>query len=237
MNSYLVGVLKAGRMKKGLKQKDVADKLGIKPSTLSGYENGTSEPDIDTYMEMLRMYDLDYVSILNTAYDLPEEDIILTSKEKDLIRSYRGLEDADKVLIESLVYRLSDTPELENGIQYIEKKYFFAGPSAGRGSEIMDTSSTIRVKDSKNVRDADYIVQVDGDSMLPKFKDGDFVTVKMAAEVRPNEVGIFVVDGQTYIKQAQQGRLHSLNPLYPDIEIKDFDDAFCIGKVTGKADI
>lgn len=240
MDSYLVGVLKEGRQRKGLKQKEVADRLGIKPSTLSGYENGTSEPDIDTYMKMLRMYDLDYVSILNTAYDLmPNDDIVLSADEKDLVLNYRSLEEEDKRMISKLAQRLVKEPEEEEAAfpMYIEKKYFYGRPSAGNGSEVFDTSSMIRVKETKNSKDCDFILQVDGDSMLPKFKNGDLVTVKKADEVRPNNIGIFVVDGQVYIKQVQKGRLHSLNPIYPDIEIKDFDEVYCIGKVTGKAEI
>ena len=36
------------RKRKGLKQKDLAAKLGIAANTLSQYETGTREPDIET---------------------------------------------------------------------------------------------------------------------------------------------------------------------------------------------
>ena len=42
MNEYLVTKLKEGRINKGLKQSDVAIKIGVKGNTLSNYENGVS---------------------------------------------------------------------------------------------------------------------------------------------------------------------------------------------------
>ena len=49
MNEYLISKLKEGRLSKGLKQSDVTKFTGIKNTTLSNYENGVTEPDIDTF--------------------------------------------------------------------------------------------------------------------------------------------------------------------------------------------
>lgn len=49
MNEYLVAQLKQGRLDKGLKQSDVTKLTGIKNTTLSNYENGITEPNIDTF--------------------------------------------------------------------------------------------------------------------------------------------------------------------------------------------
>ena len=49
MNKYIIEKLKEGRSNANLKQSEVAKKLGVKANTLSNYENGVSEPDIDTF--------------------------------------------------------------------------------------------------------------------------------------------------------------------------------------------
>ena len=46
MNEYLIKKLKEGRLCKGLKQSDVAKKIGVKGNTLSNYENGVSPTSI-----------------------------------------------------------------------------------------------------------------------------------------------------------------------------------------------
>ena len=49
MNRYIIEKLREGRVNAKLKQSDVAKLIGIKGNTLSNYENGVSEPSIDTF--------------------------------------------------------------------------------------------------------------------------------------------------------------------------------------------
>ncbi|MGP4041934.1 helix-turn-helix domain-containing protein [Gracilibacillus sp. D59] len=50
--------LKKLRENKDLLQKQVADKLGIKANTLSGYENGTRSPDPKLLRELAEFYNV-----------------------------------------------------------------------------------------------------------------------------------------------------------------------------------
>ncbi len=59
MNSRLIELLRETRMKKGLRQKDAADLLGVKHNTLSNWERGRSDIDIDTYISLCNMYGVD----------------------------------------------------------------------------------------------------------------------------------------------------------------------------------
>ncbi|MEF2940528.1 MAG: S24 family peptidase, partial [Oscillospiraceae bacterium] len=74
-----------------------------------------------------------------------------------------------------------------------------------------------------------------GDSMEPRFHDGQTVWVHQQPTLAPGEVGVFLYDGSAYLKQLRRdgGRvwLHSLNPAYHDLEISD---AFPL-RVLGKA--
>lgn len=88
----------------------------------------------------------------------------------------------------------------------------------------------------------DYGVVISGRSMEPKYPDKAVVFVKSTQVVEPGEVGIFLLDGQTYIKQLRVDQktgsvsLHSLNPEYDDIEVPPYADLRCQGKVLGGYD-
>lgn len=50
--------LRIARERKNLKQTQVRDRTGINNKTLSGYENGVSEPDLDTLKVLADLYEV-----------------------------------------------------------------------------------------------------------------------------------------------------------------------------------
>ena len=71
--------------------------------------------------------------------------------------------------------------------------------------------------------------------MEPIYSDGDIVLVKAYEEINIGETGIFVVNGQGYIKQYGGDRLISVNSDYDDIVFTEGDYIKCAGKVIGIA--
>lgn len=67
--------LKEIRLKKGLTQQQVANELGIKPTTYSGYETGYSKPDIDKLIQLSDFLEvtIDYL-VGHTSEMIIEED-------------------------------------------------------------------------------------------------------------------------------------------------------------------
>lgn len=86
---------------------------------------------------------------------------------------------------------------------------------------------------------ASYGVPISGDSMDPKFHDGSTAFVQSVPAIKPGEVGLFSLNGSSYIKQLVVDRangsvrLHSLNPAYPDIEVHEGDYLYTFGRVLG----
>lgn len=68
MNDLLITKLKMARLDAKLTQDDVSKKLGIKPNTLSNWETGRTQPDIDTFVELCRIYNIDCGSLLADVY-------------------------------------------------------------------------------------------------------------------------------------------------------------------------
>ncbi|MFC4403283.1 helix-turn-helix domain-containing protein [Gracilibacillus xinjiangensis] len=103
--------LKNLRERKGMLQKQVADKLGIKANTLSGYENGTRSPDPKLLNDLADFYNVTVDYLLGRT-DNPEgkkkDDNInrafhefdnITDKEKEYLeeqlRLFRKLNEED----------------------------------------------------------------------------------------------------------------------------------------------
>lgn len=102
MNEYLVKKLKEGRINKGYKQSDVTKFTGIKNTTLSNYENGVTEPDIDIFLQLCELYGLDYASILGEAYGLNVQgtDFDIKPSEIEHIKKYRDLDSHGKEMVD-----------------------------------------------------------------------------------------------------------------------------------------
>ena len=75
------------------------------------------------------------------------------------------------------------------------------------------------------------MIEVRGDSMIPKFSDGDIILVKQSESIYENEIGVFILNGESFVKKMGKGRLISLNSAYAPIELKEFDTIRCVGKV------
>lgn len=110
--------------------------------------------------------------------------------------------------------------------------------SAGIGEELFDYEQwdTVDVIETHISRKADFMLIVDGESMSPKFHDGDHVLVRQQPAVELGQIGIFYVDGKGYIKKYDGDYLLSLNPDYDDICIVD-RDIRCFGLVLGIAEL
>lgn len=115
-------------------------------------------------------------------------------------------------------------------------RYYDQPTSAGFGLNISDDVpyKYINVPESPEAHSADFIVRVSGDSMTPRFLDGDKLFVKTCDSIEEGEFGVFIVNGESYIKKCGKGELISLNSDYENISLADHDSVYCAGKVIGK---
>lgn len=107
--------------------------------------------------------------------------------------------------------------------------------SAGVGVYLDDAETeTIRIPNNEKTAEADYVLRISGNSMEPKYFDGDYLLVKREESIEAGELGIFLLDGSGFFKVFGGDRLLSLNPDYGPILFKDFSDIQCKGKVIGR---
>jgi len=107
--------------------------------------------------------------------------------------------------------------------------------SAGTGMFLDGVGTNeIMIPDNAKTGDADYALRISGNSMEPKYHNGDILLVEETDTVEVGEAGIFILDGAGYFKIFGGDRLISLNPEYSDIPLRDFAEVSCCGKVVGK---
>lgn len=107
--------------------------------------------------------------------------------------------------------------------------------SAGTG-QFLDGEDYEMVEVGAEVPDgANFGVRVAGDSMEPEFHDGQTVWVRQQRSLMTGEIGIFLYDGNAYLKQLvaleNSMALHSLNPAYSDIVVSPELPLRVLGKV------
>lgn len=164
----------------------------------------------------------------------------LTSDEYELLQYFKKLSDKSKGIVLGRAEQLAELetpianePEQETETIFIE--YSTLKVSAGTGEPLIDDTyhDFLKVKRSDLTEEANFAVQISGNSMLPRFKDKEWVLVRSQPDVEIGEIGIFIIDGNGYIKERAADRLVSINPEYDDIYFKENQDIKCKGLVIG----
>lgn len=117
--------------------------------------------------------------------------------------------------------------------------FYRTAASAGTGSYLFEDTPVeyVNVPKTDTTSVADYILEVRGNSMEPKFYDGDCVLIRQAERIYEGQIGIFILNGESYIKKMGQGELISLNSAYSPIRLHEYDDIRCAGRVLGTIDL
>ena len=107
MNEILLNLLRAARLSKNMQQKEVADFMGVRGSTISNWENGRSQPDIDEFVKLCSIYGVNYADFLTKAYgDITFQESIYTPEEVAHLQKYRALDDNGRAAVDSVLNTL-----------------------------------------------------------------------------------------------------------------------------------
>ena len=227
--------LKARREQLGITQVQLAQMLGVTKGAVGNYETEVSSPKADILYRVFDVLQCDANYLFQDEMNVQEE---ISPAEMEHIKKYRTLDGYGKKMVDMIleleIQRLADlAAEDELAPNVIELPLFDQPASAGYGNWLDETiSEPIPVPDTPTTRRADFCIRVSGDSMEPRYSDGDLVFVRKQDDIPVGDFGIWVIDGSAYIKQRAADSLHSLNPEYDDVE--QGENVFCVGKVIGK---
>ena len=111
----------------------------------------------------------------------------------------------------------------------------YTSAAAGTGFDYSDEKpGSILLKENPRNANADAVIAVHGDSMLPAYHDGDYVYVKYTNSVYPGEDVICrTPDGQVIKRVTADYGLQSVNPALPYDETYSKESIQLLGRVIG----
>lgn len=225
-------VIRGRRKAAGLSQEELAALLGVSRNTLAGWETGHSRPDLDRVPGLCRALKMS----LNAFFGLRES---RSAGENRVLEKFFRLEEGDREVIEwqmeALAQRREEKLREETLARVVAVWRSDLSAAAGTGF-LLDESrgeEMFLLRDPETEQ-ADEVIAVNGDSMAPAFLDGERVLVQHTGELKPGEIGVFLVDGEGYIKEYRKDGLHSLNPAYRTMTFDGEQDVRCVGRVIGK---
>lgn len=230
-------IIATGRRRKGLSQSSLADLLqkegfSLTYKAISKWEKNDTEPSVTVFMTLCRI--LDIKNIYELYYEInPDDPLSSLSKEgKDKALDYINLLHLSGLYEkhECKIIPFTRTIDIyENAV------------SAGKGNLLVDgPKETYDILSDIVPKESSFGVLIRGNSMEPAYEDGQIAWVHRQETLENGEIGIFSLNGESYIKKLQDDTegvfLISLNPAYPKIQIKETDRLDTIGKVVGKCD-
>ena len=234
--------LKTLRDEKGLTLKQMGEILGVSHMTYQRYEKNDTDVSTDMLTKLADFYGVsaDYLlgrtDIKAMAGTTPAEQLDVTAAEQEIIRRYTEFPEEVRLLLLETIRKLVGLPDAPEDLRpvIVFTRCHRMKASAGMGYDLdnADEWRDVRIYDCPEAYQADFAVEVDGDSMEPDYHDGDIVFVKQSDDVPVGKVGLFVHDGKGYIKERGEKYLISRNPDYPDIH----GECRTVGVVIGKAE-
>ena len=223
------------RLRRGMNAPALARALGVAKSSITNWETGVSFPK----QELLpRLCDLLKVSP-NALYGFADAEEDLSPEERDALRLYRRLSPPDRKNILSFMGAMLENREAalreECRLRWLVRPRLLDRVCAGDGAELFadGESEPCFLPATGETRAADAVILVTGDSMEPTFHDAQPLLVRWQKEIRPGEIGVFLVGGQGTVKEYREDGLHPHNPEYGVIRPREGEPILCVGRVLG----
>lgn len=262
-NESYIDRIKQLKNEKKITNEQLAELTGIPLSTMSKLLAGISEqPKLINIVAIARVLGCSLDYLVNGEGECDHESgnrYILTPQEASVVEDFRSLDAHGKELTlliiqkekervmpktaqrtaTSRVLTFPDT-EMFEGIRTepANKRaiiLYDMPVSAGTGIDLTEEyAGELLIPNNEQTKDADFALRISGNSMEPKFHDGDILLVHSTEQAQQGDLGIFVLDGAGYFKKHGGDRLLSLNPSYAPIMLSDYTDVRCVGRVIGK---
>ncbi len=228
-------VIRKYRTEKGINQPQLAGMIGVNKNAVSNWEAGRTRPDINTLPVLCAALGIS----ISDFFGAEESAGSISREEQRALSGYRYLNDSNKQIVVKMIDAMLEVQEQEKrrfvqtNIRRLFRNAYKTAAGTGNPLESARRGSYEYLYADSLVDQADEIITVTGDSMEPTFYDGDMLLVEHTQEVRIGEIGIFVADGDGYVKEYHEDGLHSHNPIYPVLKFTEDDNVHCVGRVLG----
>ena len=229
---------------KKMTQKSLAQRLGLSQTAVTNWVKGKNSPDIDTLLEICSILEVSINEMLGQSSTASQEDIAffqqynrLDTHGKSLVQliAEKELERIETDRKADVIHFVPQREATEAAPDIISIPYYDMPVSAGTGIYLQDAEvGELPVENSPLTQSADFALRVSGDSMEPRYRNGEILLIRQQETLEQGECGIFILNGEGYFKKLGHNRLISLNSKYQPILIHEYDSLSCVGKVIGK---
>lgn len=206
------------RLLKLFTQKELGKIVGVSETSIKCWESGTKKPSMQKIISLSTAFEVSTDYLLGVTSYTPNDDVtldlLLNKSEKLLISNYRMLDKYGKTIVETVCElekrRTTESQPITETIPTKDKTPYchtrqiprYITPIAAGYSVPIDEDEFEMIEiDSSVLPDADFAVEISGNSMFPYVEDGDIVFVKRTNDIEIGDVGVFCVDGAMYCKQ------------------------------------
>ena len=207
---------------------EILIKNGFKASNkaVSSWEKDTTEPSASLLLFLCKLLGITdiYCEYYGNNPSNPLSELNEEGKEKAL----------------DYIQLLVDSGKFQNAtiIPFHRKIRLFDIPASAGVGNFLDGDNFTEVEVGEEVpATADFGIRISGDSMEPRFINGQIVWVQKQDTLNSGEIGIFFLDGNAYCKKLQDDEnglyLVSLNSTYEPIAINENQTFKIFGKVVG----
>lgn len=229
--------------KNNVTRNKLSDDLGISYTTIRDWVKAKTYPRIDK------------IELLANYFGIEKSDLVeeKSASDSNIISIYGKLNpDRQKIVYECAEEQLEEQQKEQNkrsGVTslqtYKEEKEkaadIYGAVSAGTGEFLfgVEKAETIYLPESSFPDEPfDYVLKINGDSMLPTYKDGEYIFVKSfsnGGHVRSGMLAIVLYESEVYFKKVYLKdeciTLVSLNKEYADIVVTEPEHFKVLGKV------
>lgn len=217
--------LKILRSEKGISQGKLAQLFNIDRSTVSKWESGDRTPDIETGRALANHFGVSLDYLFGATND-PHQELEMkfyTVKSTGIIQEAARRMEAQR------------KPLPSNALRIKKVHVPLLGEIAAGEPILADEEKEVYVLSDESLG-CDFALQVAGDSMEPRFLDGDIVFFRARDDVDDGQIAAVVIDDTATLKHVyhlQDGvQLISDNPKYPPMifDSTNSDSVRIIGK-------
>ena len=230
--SFIGEQIKKYRNIKGMTQQDIADALGESSGrVIYNWEKGIGRPDCDKLARLCNLLGVSADELIGCNFMAQRP----TATKWTTLQKYRALDEHGKEVVDYMIdseYKRVTALTRKPKPRMLKIDWYTLPASAGTGNILdSDLAEELLVPENAEAEQADFVISVGGDSMEPTYHDGDKIFVEKCDAVDIGEVGIFVVNGDVYIKELGNKCLISHNEKYQPIRIGENDSVYCCGRV------
>ena len=234
-------VIRESRLRRGLSQPQLAALLDTSKNYVCNWEKGRARPDMNMLPALCRALGITLARFFGQEETGP--DPAWTEEQKKVAARYALLSGRDRRLVGRMIDAMLEASDDELRARCLADfaEIFHNDSMAAAGTLNMlgdgPSGEYVFVRRTPASERADEIITVTGDSMEPTFRAGDDLLVEHAEALEIGEIGIFVINGEGFVKELRRGGVYSHNAAkYPFRKFLPDDDVRCVGRVLGRVE-